>query len=297
MTEKQLRDTVLRLVLTEAAKTGTLFVPVMSSSRHVHLSQRDVDILFGPGYLLTKLRDLIQPGQYACNERVTLETPKGAMALRVVGPTRSETQVELTATDAVKLGLTLPVRMSGDLAGSPGCSLTNNGRRAEISQGVIIAARHLHLSPEEAVAYALKDGDVVSLAVVGQRETLWKNVIVRSGKGHLMEAHMDTDEANACGLTDGQLCKVMKPRLPAAHGAAPPLMRGSSAPAAPAAPPSLPPTLLDLSTEKRRLLTEEDVRCADKNGFKRIRYAKDAIVTPLAYDLARDKGIEMICVG
>ena len=311
MNEKELRAHVERVILSELAKIGEPYVPVMSSNRHCHLSQADVEKLFGPGYQLTKMRDLVQPGQYACNERVTIETPKGKMTLRVVGPARKETQVELSITDSVKLGLKPPIRMSGELEGSPGCTLANGDKRITLSKGVIVAARHLHMSPDDAQAFGLKDGDVVSLKVEGPRPALLENVLVRSGEAHLMEAHIDTDEANACALTDGQLCRVIRKdgaqgscpndaRLAAALGS----MLTGSAPAAPAAQPALKTavpqpapkrdTMLDLSGEVRCLITEEDVRAAALNGCKIIRYAADAILTPLARDTAAEKGIQLV---
>ena len=169
MNEKEFRAVVERVILSELAKVGEPYVPVMSSNRHCHLSQADVEKRFGPGYQLTKMRDLVQPGQFACNERVTIETAKGKMVLRVVGPARKETQVELSITDSVKLGLKPPIRMSGELEGSPGCVLSNGENRVTLSKGVIVAARHLHMSPDDAKAYGLKDGDVVSLKVEGPR--------------------------------------------------------------------------------------------------------------------------------
>ena len=299
MEEKELRAAVERIILTELARLGEPFVPVVSSNRHCHLSQADVEALFGPGYHLTKLRGLTQPGQFACTEQVLLETPKGSMKLRVVGPARKETQVELAMTDAVKLGLRPPLRMSGELEGSPGCTLSAGGRRVALSRGVIIAARHLHLSPEEAEAYSLKDGDVVALKVEGPRPCLLENVVVRSGPAHRLEAHVDTDEANACLLQGGRLCRVIRPDdlprggLAGALGAA---LRGTPAPSAspsPAPPPPKRETMLDVSREPRRLITEDDVRQAARNGYKIIRFGKDAILTPLARDAAAEKGVEL----
>lgn len=310
MNDKELRAYVERVILSELAKIGEPYVPVMSSNRHCHLSQADVEALFGAGYHLTKLRDLVQPGQYACNERVTLETEKGSMTLRVVGPARKESQIELSITDAVKLGLKPPIRMSGELDGSPGCVLSNGEKRVRLDKGVIVAARHLHMSPEEAQAFGLRDGDVVSLRVEGARPATLENVLVRSGEAHRMEAHIDTDEANACALTDGQLCRVIRKEgdCGCAHGntALAGALSGmlGSAPAAPVpspapAPVPVPPppkrdTLLDLSGEPRRLITEDDVRAAALNGCKRLRYASDAILTPLARDAAADKGVELL---
>ena len=251
--------------------------------------------LFGAGYQLTKMRDLVQPGQFACNERVTIETEKGKMALRVVGPARKETQIELSFTDAVKLGLKPPIRMSGELEGSPGCTLTNGDRRVTIPRGVIVAERHLHLAPDEAEAFGVKDGDVVSLVVEGPRPGTLDGVIVRSGKGHLMEAHIDKDEANACALSDGQLCRVIrKEDAPAVSN-----KRDICASAPPSPPPPPAPrrqTLLDLSAESRRLITEDDVRTAAHDGYKIIRYAPDAILTPLARDAASERGVELVPV-
>ena len=210
MNEKELRAAVERVILSELAKIGEPYVPVTSSNRHCHLCQADVERLFGAGYRLTKLRDLVQPGQFACNERVTIETEKGKTTLRVVGPARDRTQVELSLTDAIKLGLRPPIRMSGELEGSPGGVLSSGNARITLSSGVIVAARHLHMSPEEAQAFDLRDGDVVSLRVEGPRPATLDGFIVRSGAAHRLEAHIDTDEANACALRDGQLCRVIR---------------------------------------------------------------------------------------
>ena len=211
MSDTGLRSAVQRAVLAELAGLGEYWVPVASSSRHCHLSRADLERLFGPGHELTPLRMLEQPGQFAAEEKVTLETPKGRMTLRVVGPVRKESQVELSLTDARQMGLSLPIRLSGDLEGSPGCRLTNGGRQADLPRGVIAAARHLHMSPAEAAAYGLKDGQEVSLRPEGPRGAVMEHVIVRSGSGHVLEAHIDTDEANACGIRSGQLCRLIRP--------------------------------------------------------------------------------------
>ena len=284
MSDQELRGRIQRLVLTEMARLGHAYAPVMSSNRHCHLSREDTDRLFGPGYQLTKLRDLVQPGQYACNEKVTLETPKGAVSLRVVGPIRKETQVELSLTDSAKLGLKPPVRMSGRLEGSPGCVLKQGDRSIQIPRGVIVAARHIHMSAEEAAAYGVKNGDTISLRVEGDRALTLENVIVRCGEGHVLEVHIDKDEANACGLEDGTLCRVIVPGR---------ITRTEAPTAAQRPPASAKPTLLDLTGEKARLITEEDVLSASRNGYRVIRYGKDAIVTPLARDAAGDKHVEL----
>ncbi len=310
MNEIALEAVVLRIVLTELAKKGERFVPVSSSNRHAHLSQADVERLFGPGYRLTRLRDLQQPGQFAASESVTIETEKGSLSLRVVGPARRETQVELSYTDCFKLGIRPVLRMSGETGGTPGCTLANGGRRITIDHGVIVAARHLHMSDAEASGFGLRDGDVVALQVEGERAAVLENVVVRSGDAHSMEAHIDKDEANACGLEDGRLCRILTapravasaPRAAAQDGAEPKaaqalktyVPKAAQAASAPQNPPEGKTTLWDLSAEPRRFLSEEDILNAARTGYKHIRCAKDAIITPLARDAASSKGIELI---
>lgn len=292
MNEQELRGMIQRLVLAEMARLGHAYAPVMSSNRHCHLSQADTERLFGPGYQLTKMRDLVQPGQFACNEKVTLETSKGTVSLRVVGPVRKETQVELSLTDCAKLGLKPPVRMSGQLEGSPGCVLKNGEKSIQVPRGVIVAARHLHMSPEEATAFGVKNGDSVSLRVDGVRAVTLDNVIIRSGNGHVLEAHIDKDEANACGLADGTLCRVILPGRREIPGLPPAPRQTVGSPPAKEEPQK--ETLLDLTGEKARLITENDVVFAAARGIRVIRYAKDAILTPLARDAASDRRIELV---
>ena len=327
MDVNELRGVVLRIVLSEVARQGERFVPVTSSNRHVHLCQADVERLFGDGYRLTKLRDLAQPGQYACHETVTMECPKGKTTLRVVGPVRKETQVELSYTDCFKLGVKPVLRMSGETEGSPGCVLSNESRRVVLTRGVIVAQRHLHMSPAEASAYGLQDGDAVSLVVEGARAAIIRHLVVRSGEAHSLEAHIDKDEANACGLSDGQLCRIIpdsdaslatKPKdsVPASAMAKPVAAVGtgnavlhtympttsrtvrknpsSAAMEVAMKAPEAKTTILDLSGEPRRFIAEEDVLLAEKLKHRLIRYASDAIITPLARDAASAKGIELI---
>ena len=276
MDERALRITVERIVLTELAKSGELIVPVNSSNRHIHLCQQDVDRLFGAGYQLKKLRDLAQPGQYACEERVTLETPKGRLNLRVVGPVRKETQVELSFTEMVKLGIPPMVRMSGDSAGTPGGVISNGDRKVTLERGIMVAARHLHMTDAQAQAYGLKNGDIVSLLAEGIRETVFNNVIVRCGAGHDLEAHIDKDEANAALLNDGALCKIIK--------------QTQTTQAAVKAP-----TAVSAKSDKnqRRLITEDDVKAAHAAGLTSVPHDEKDIITPLAKDAAWELGIEL----
>lgn len=202
----------VQLAVAEATfrKTGKIFVPVASSARHIHLCRADVEKLFGPGYELQEFKKLSQPGQVACKEQVTVAGPKGELKkVRVLGPERKETQVEIAMTDSFALGIRPPVRMSGNVAGTPGCRLIGPAGTVELSQGVIVAARHLHLSPEQAALFGLKDGQVVSLKSEGERAVIFENVVVRAGKGHDMEVHIDTDEANCIMMSGSPMMEVL----------------------------------------------------------------------------------------
>lgn len=191
-------------------KTGRIYVPVASSARHVHLCRADVERLFGPGHRLELFRKLSQPGQFACKEQVTVVGPKGSIAkVRVLGPERGATQVEIAMTDSFKLGIRAPVRMSGKTAGTPGCKLVGPAGEVDLLEGVIVAARHLHLSEAQCSLFGLRDGQVVRLRAEGERAVVFENVVVRSGKGHDMEVHIDTDEANAIAMSGTPMMEVL----------------------------------------------------------------------------------------
>ena len=191
-------------------KTGRIFVPVASSARHVHLCRADVERLFGAGYRLQRLKDLSQPGQFACKEQVTVVGPRGQLErVRVLGPERKATQVEVSLTDTFGLGIKAPVRMSGKTQGTPGCKLVGPAGSIELSEGVIVAARHLHLSAAQAALFGLKDGQTVRLRAEGERATVLENVIVRAGDGHDMEVHIDTDEANAIARAGSTMMEIL----------------------------------------------------------------------------------------
>ncbi|WP_258360611.1 phosphate propanoyltransferase [Moorella sulfitireducens (nom. illeg.)] len=189
-----------------------LEVPVGVSGRHVHLTREHLQTLFGPGYELTKVKDLVQPGEFACKETVTVVGPKGVLEkVRIIGPLRSYTQVELSRTDCFKLGVTPPVRDSGELEGSPGCILVGPAGVVTLNQGVIIALRHIHLPPNEARRYGLKDKDTVNVQVGGERALVFQNVLVRVHANYRPEFHIDTDEANACLLSSDDIVQVLDP--------------------------------------------------------------------------------------
>ncbi|MCO5385527.1 phosphate propanoyltransferase [Desulfosporosinus sp.] len=187
----------------------TFKVPVGISNRHIHLSQEHIEALFGVGYSLTKMKDLSQPGQYACEETVTLIGPKGKISgVRVLGPARKASQVELTGTDTFKVGLKPPVRDSGKLEGSPGIDVEGPKGRIHMEQGVIIAARHLHMTPEDANKYSLKDGQHIRAIVQGPRGGVLDQVLVRVNPEYALDLHVDMDEGNAFGLANGQQLEV-----------------------------------------------------------------------------------------
>lgn len=186
-------------------------VQIGLSNKHLHLSEEHIEALFGKGHKLTPTKDLVQPGQYACEEKVDIVGPKATLkGIRVLGPARPETQVELAMTDARTIGIKAPVRESGKLEGTPGCTLIGPAGTVELDHGVIVALRHIHLSPEEAVEAGVKDKDVVSVKIEGERGLIFDNVLIRSGNGHKREAHFDTDEGNAAGCGPDAVCEILK---------------------------------------------------------------------------------------
>lgn len=188
-----------------------LKIPVGLSNKHIHLSQKDLDILFGEGYELKLKKDLAQPGQYACEEKVDLVGLKGTLSgVRILGPVRKDTQVEVSITDAFKLGVAPMVRNSGDIEGTPGAKLVGPEGEVELEKGIIVAARHIHMSPKEAEEFGLKDGDTVRVKTEGIREVVFGNVLVRSGDGHALELHLDMEEGNAAQVKNGQLVEIIK---------------------------------------------------------------------------------------
>ena len=187
-------------------------VLVETSARPVHLSRADLDVLFGKGYELTVKKDLSQPGQYACEERVTVVGPKKAIErVGILGPVRPASQVEVSYTDARTLGINAPVKESGDIAGTPGCKLVGPCGEVEIANGVIVAKRHIHFTPAEAEAAGVSDKEIVSVKVESEgRTTVFGDVVVRVHPNFSAAMHIDTDESNAAaafGLVYGEIIK------------------------------------------------------------------------------------------
>ena len=185
-------------------------LPIALSNKHVHLSQADVDVLFGEGYQLTPFKPLSQPGQYACEEKVTVVGPKGQQTMRVLGPVRPESQVEVSLADARGLGLAVPVRQSGDVEGTPAFKLVGPKGEVECQKGIIVAARHIHMSLEDAEKFGVKDKDVVSVKTEGLRGLTFHNVLVRASEKFALEMHVDVEEGNAAGVKNGDLVELIK---------------------------------------------------------------------------------------
>ena len=185
-------------------------IPVAISNRHVHLAPEDIRILFEIGYSFKKVKELSQPEQYACEETVTLVGPRGVLEkVRVLGPPRTQSQVELSITDCFKLGLTVPVRDSGDLAGSAGIHIVGPHGALTLKEGCIIVARHIHMHTSEAQLFGLKNGDRVNVIARGPRALIFQDVLVRVGDKHKLEMHVDTDEGNAVNLKNGDVVQIM----------------------------------------------------------------------------------------
>ncbi|WP_407691432.1 phosphate propanoyltransferase [Robertmurraya mangrovi] len=185
-------------------------VPVSISARHIHLSQEHIDILFGQGHQLTKFKDISQPGQFACNEKVTLQGPKGTIEnVRVLAPIRPKTQVEVARTDARKLGVNPPVRESGNVAGSAPITLIGPEGVVELQEGCIIADRHIHMTPEDARSFGVVDKQKVSVLVEGEKAGVMGKVTIRVRPNYALDMHIDTDDANAFGLNGTEQLKLI----------------------------------------------------------------------------------------
>jgi propanediol utilization protein len=196
---------------TPVAASAEIRVPVGVSNRHVHLSRQDMDTLFGPGAELTRKKAAKQPGQFAAGETVTLRGPKSEIErVRVLGPLRAKTQVEVSRGDGIKLGLAAPLRKSGDLDDTPGIAIIGPKGSVTLERGVIVALRHVHMLPETAERAGLRDGDCVDVLVEGERGGIMGNVAVRAAKASALELHVDVEEANAFSLRNNDMVRIGK---------------------------------------------------------------------------------------
>ena len=192
---------ITKIVVDKIKALENYKIPIGVSNRHVHLSQKDLDILYGLGYSLTKKIDLKQPGQFAANETVTIRGPKGEFEnVRILGPIRSESQVEVSMTDSFRLGVKPPIKESGQLENTPGLEIIGPKGSVKIPNGTIIALRHIHMTPEYAEKMGVKDKEIVEVKTMGERHGILGNVLIRVSDKSSLEMHVDVDEANACAL-------------------------------------------------------------------------------------------------
>lgn len=185
-------------------------IPIGISNRHIHLSKEDMEALFGPGYVLYQLKELSQPGQYACRETVTICGPRGAIEkVRILGPVRNQTQVELLAGDCIKLGIRSEIKLSGDLAGTPGITIIGPEGSVQVKEGVIVAQRHIHMLPDEAKRFGVFDGQEVKIQTDGIRGGTYHGVAIRVTEESSLEMHIDVEEANAFGITAESAIRII----------------------------------------------------------------------------------------
>jgi putative phosphotransacetylase len=215
--QKDMVQLITELVVKEASALGLEikkeknFVPVSISARHLHLKKEHLEVLFGAGHELTKVKDISQPGQYAAEEKVTLQGPRGKIDnVRVLGPLRKETQVEISATDARVLGVKPVVRDSGNMDGTPGLTLVGPKGTIIIEKGCIVAERHIHMTQEDASQFNVSDGQVVSVKVNTPRGGVFDKVLIRVREDYALDMHIDVDEANAFLISNGDLVEIIR---------------------------------------------------------------------------------------
>ncbi|MBB6635308.1 phosphate propanoyltransferase [Cohnella thailandensis] len=186
-------------------------IPVGVSARHIHLSQEHIEILFGQGAKLTEMKPLSQPGQFAANETVAVYGPKGSFPkVRILGPARKATQLEVSKTDAFSLGIPAPVRESGHIEGTPGMRIVGPAGEVTVEKGVIIAARHIHFHTSDAERWGISDKQLLKVRVGGERGLVFENVIARVSPDFALDMHIDTDEGNAAGVSTGDFGEIIE---------------------------------------------------------------------------------------
>lgn len=187
------------------------FIPVNMSNRHIHVSKEHLEILFGKGHELTKMKDLSQPGQFACDEKVDIVGPKGTLkGVRILGPVRPDTQLEISLFDARSMGVEGIVRPSGNIKGTPGCTIIGPAGKVDINEGVIVAARHIHMHTSDSEKFGLKDRDIVKVKVGNERAVIFENVMVRIHETFALDMHIDIEEGNAAGIQNGTMGEIIR---------------------------------------------------------------------------------------
>lgn len=287
MNEKQLQQLVAGIVeqLLGGGGAGTGSVPVEVSGRHVHLTQADVEALYGPGHTLTRKRDLSQPGQFLAEERLSIVTPKGAFHhVAVLGPVRDHTQVEISMSDARALGLNPPVRQSGDTAGCPGICLLAGERSIQAEESVMVAQNHIHMTPEDAGRYGVHDGELVQVRMETARPITFDGVVVRVRRDYALAMHIDSDESNACGFQTGGTGRLLRTGRQVE----------SRPEAAPAGQPVRTERGPDCGQVFHGLLSADGAKKIISTCGGALRLGGDAILTPLARDMLREHKITLL---
>jgi propanediol utilization protein len=277
-------------------------IPIEASGRHIHLSREAVEKLFGAGYQLTKVSELSQPGQFVCAERLRVKGPKGELASVVaLGPERRETQMELSATDALTLGVKAALRLSGDTHDTPGVTLIGPAGELELERGVIVAERHIHMTPQDAARWGFANGQTVSVRVFGERPVIFCGIPLRVSPDFATYMHIDYDEANACGFKTGMPGYIVDEEgfnldteklVSLATKAIMERLNAGGEKAASSETPSARQAAPDTAAQKRidllgkRLIHERDLRDARTARNDVIRVSKNAIITALAHDYA-----------
>ena len=209
----ELVEKITKIVIQKLQEENEVLIPIGISNRHIHLCEEDFKILFGKDKSLSKLKDLKQPGQYAANECVTIKGPKGELKkVRILGPLRNETQIEISVSDGFKLGLNPPIKESGNLKDTPGIEIIGPKGKVIKEKGVICALRHIHMSPSDAKKMNVCDKDIVDVEIDGIRKAILGNVLVRVNENFKLEMHLDMDEANSCLIKNNDLVKIVENR-------------------------------------------------------------------------------------
>lgn len=283
MKQEELLQTVIAKILAKitgfsVAAVHPRPVPIGVSNRHIHLSQNDLETLFGAGYQLKPWRDLSQPGQFAAAETIIIGGPKGCIdRVRVLGPVRKQTQVEISRNDGYQLGINPPLRESGNLAGSAAVTVIGPRGSVQLKEGLIIAQRHIHMTPADAAQYGLADGATVQVRLGGERSLVFDRVVVRVNDQFKLEFHLDLDEANAAALEQTDSAYLIN----------------CNSIVLPKGQETGKPKNNSMSGEPLALVTEEAVRSAWKH--KRILLVKDGgMMTPLARDTIKELGVEVV---
>lgn len=199
------------MIILNKRKEEEKVIPVGISNRHIHLQKEHIEKLFGNGYTLEKIKDLSQKGQFACKETVTLCGPKGCIEkVRVLGPERKKTQVELSVGDCRKLGIEASIRLSGDINRTPGLTIVGPKGSVQLEEGAIVSQRHIHMTMSDSQRFEVHDGESVAIEILGERGGILKNTVVRVDESFTLECHLDTEEANALGINSKTKIKIVK---------------------------------------------------------------------------------------